>query len=245
MISSKLSLSWEKTNFIIFHSAHKKVDGINELLVYDFKINRVSEVVYLGMHIDQNLKWDKHISYICNNLSKKFHMFYTIRNLLTDQLKKQLYYSLVHSRILYGIEVYGSCSSTLLNKVQTMQNKLLKVLYNLPFRTDTNDMHAKLKLLKVKDIYNVNVLNFVYESVNKCSIVQFQNYFRYHNTLHRHNTRNENNLYPNRIRTKYGETTLHYAGTKLWNSLENEIQNSKSIHIFKKSIKNKFINAYN
>ena len=243
MIASKLSLSWEKTNFIIFHTPQKKVEGINELTVCNFKIKRVSMVVYLGMYIDEHLKWDKHINHICNSLAKNFHMFYTIRNLLTNQLKKQLYYSLVHSRILYGIEVYGACSSILLNKIQIIQNKLLKVLYNLPFRTDTNVMHVEQKLLKVKDIYNVNVLKFVYESINKCSIIQFHNYFHYSNIVRRH--RNENNLYPNRVRTKYGESTLHYAGTQLWNSLDNDIRNSKSIHIFKKSLRNKFINAYN
>ena len=244
LISNKLSLSWDKTNFIIFHPPRKKIEDIQELKVYDFKVKRVSVVVYLGMHIDEHLKWDKHISHICNSLSKNFHMFYTIRNLLTKQLKKQIYYSLVHSRILYGIEVYGACNSTLLKKVQTIQNKLLKVLFNLPFRTDTNKMHAELKLLKVKDIYNVSVLKFTYESVNKCSIIQFQNYFHHHNSLHTHNTRNDNNLYTHRVRTKYGESTLKYTGTQLWNSLARDIQQSKSIFVFKRSLKDKYINSY-
>ena len=245
LISNKLSISWEKTHFVIYHSTKRKAEGIQELSVYNFSIKRVNHVVYLGMRIDEHLKWDKHVGHVCNNLSKNFHMFYTIRNLLTDQLKKQLYYSLVHSRILYGIEIYGACSGTLLNKVIVMQNKLLKILYNRPFRTSTNELHAELKLLKVRDIYNVNILKFVYESINKNSIIQFHDYFLKHHRLHDHDTRNENNLYHRIMNTKYGESTLSFKGTELWNLLDNSIQKSKSIGIFKKCIKEKCLNCYN
>ena len=197
------------------------------------------------MHIDDKLKWDKHVSHICKSLSRNFHMFYSIRTLLPGNLKKQLYYSLVQSRILYGIEVYGACNDTLLNKVQVMQNKLLKVLFNLPYRHNTNQIHSMLKLLKVKDIYNLQVLKFVYESLNKLSIVQFQNYYRYQNNVHNYNIRNQYRLYANqRVRTKYGESTLHYMGTRLWNSIDDDIKVSKSVNIFKKANRNKFINAY-
>ena len=245
LISNKLSLSWDKTNFMVYHSPRKKFEGLHELSIYNHRIERINHIVYLGMHIDENLKWDKHISHICNNLAKNFHMFYSIRNLLTDQLKKQLYYSLVNSRISYGLELYGACSSNLLNKLQTMQNKLLKVLYNLPFRTDTNELHAKLNLLKVKDIYEVNILKFVYESVNRISIAQFHDYFQYQNRIHRHNTRNEHNLYPRRVRTKYGESRLEFTGSRLWNTLDDNIRSSKSLSIFKRSLKNKILLGYN
>ena len=238
-------MSWDKTNFIIFHTPRKKANELQELTVDNFTIKRIKVVTYLGMYIDEHMKWDKHINHICTRLSKNFHMFYTIRNLLTDHLKKQLYYSLVHSRILYGIEVYGSCSSSLLNKIQTLQNKLLKVLYNLPFRTDTNELHSQLKLLKVKDIYNVNVLKFVYESVNDISIVQFRNYFRQQDSIHSYNTRNENVLYPKLTHTKYGDSTLNYVGSQLWNLQERNIKLSSSVHVFKKLLKNKMIISYN
>ena len=245
LISNKLSLSWEKTNFMIFHSPRKNAEFLKELSIHNFAIKRINHIVYLGMHIDEHLKWDKHINHICNNLSKNFHMFYSIRNLLTNQLKKQLYYSLVHSKISYGIEIYGACNITLMNKVQIMQNKLLKVLYNLPFRTDTNDLHANLGLLKIRDIYESRILKFVYESVHKHSISQLKNYYRYQHSIHLHNTRNENDLYLKRIFTKFGESTLHFTGARLWNSLDDNIRKSVSINVFKSSLKNKISSSYN
>ena len=77
---------------------------------------------------------------------------------------------MVYSKIQYGIEIYGYCTSTLLKKIQTLQNKLLKVLYKFPYRMATSQLHYELKLLKVKDIRTANVLKFVYDSLTKRSI---------------------------------------------------------------------------
>ena len=244
LISNKLSLSWEKTFFMIFHSPFKKVEGIDELKVGNFNIKRVNSIVYLGMHLDDQLKWDRHVSHICNCLSRNFHMFYSIRHLLNDNLKKQLYYSLVYSRILYAVEIYGACRDSLLKKVQTLQNKLLKVLFNLPPRTSTNELHTRLKLLKVKDIHNQQVLKFVYESVNKVTILQFHKYYKSQNTVHDHNTRSPKKLYAAIPRNRYGESTLHVTGTQLWNNLSQEIQKCKSSHIFKRAVKQKLLSSY-
>ena len=104
-------------------------------------------------------------------------MFYSIRNLLTDDLKRQLYFSMVYSRIIYGIVIYGVCRNSLMKKIQVLQNKLLKVLYKLPFRTDTDVLHSNLDILKVKDIYKYQAQKFVYETVNKKIIPQFHDYY--------------------------------------------------------------------
>ena len=171
-------------------------------------------------------------------------MFYNIRNILPNHLKRQLYFSLVYSRIQYGIELYGACSKNLLQKVQIIQNKLLKVLYNLPYRTDTNELHSKLKLLMVKDIYHMNILKFVYNSFNKKSIKQFNEYFKKHQTVHLHNTRQHNNLYVKNVKTKYGESMIQYKGAILWNALDPNIQTSSSNYVFKKAIQNSLLSKY-
>ena len=244
LLANKLSLSWEKTNFIIYHTSRKKVEHVKEIKVYEFSIKRVTCVKYLGMYIDDQLKWDQHVNSLCVTLSKNFHMFYSIRDLLNQSLKRQLYYSMVYSRIIYGIVIYGACRSSLLNKVQVLQNKLLKVLYKLPYRTDTNVMHLDLDILKVHDIYKYQIQKFVYESLNKTCIVQFHNYYRYNNDIHHLNTRQQNELYRPRIRTKFGECSLKYHGAVLWNSVNTNIQRSKSADSFKRALRQSIIESY-
>ena len=246
LLANKLSLSWEKTNFIIYHTPKNKllVGNIRDLKVYNFSIKRVNCVKYLGLYIDDQLKWDEHVNYLCNTLSKNFHMFYSIRDILTENLKRQLYFSMVYSRIIYGIVIYGACRDSLLKKVQVLQNKLLKVLYKLPFRSDTDVMHLNLDILKVKDIYKYQIQKFVYESLNKTCIKQFHNFYKHNNTIHQLNTRQQSQLHRARVKTKYGEHSIKYYGAGLWNSLDNNIQQSKSLDIFKKALRKSIINRY-
>ena len=244
LISNKLTLSWEKTFFVIYNSYKKRSDEITELKVYDNEIKRVKSVKYLGMIIDENLSWSSHVKSLCNILSRNFNLFYNIRNIIPDHLKRQIYYSLVYSQIQYGIELYGACSKQLLNKIQTLQNKLLKVLYNLPYRTDTNVIHSSLNILKIDDIRKLNILKFVYEAVNRISIRQFNNYYRFHRDIHNRSSRQNDRLYPERVRTKYGENTLNCIGSKLWNSLEQNIKNSSSLYTFKKVVRLSYIAEY-
>ena len=246
LVANQLSLSWEKTNFIIFHSPKKKIDNITDLKVYENSIKRVKSVKYLGMCIDEELKWDEHVNNLCSTLSRNFSMFYSIRSLLTDDLKRQLYFSMVYSRILYGIVLYGVCRNTLLNKVQVIQNKLLKVLYKLPTRTDTDLLHSNLNFLKVKDICKFQIQIFVYESINKTCIPQFQNYYSFlqdHNE-HRMVTRHRDQLYRAPFSNQYGELRLKRYGAVLWNSLSNSIRNSQSLKTFKKAIRSNIMDTY-
>ena len=171
-------------------------------------------------------------------------MFYSIRDILTKNLKRQLYFSMVYSRIIYGIVIYGACRDSLMKKVQVLQNKLLKVLYKLPFRTDTNVMHKDLDILKVKDIYKYQIQKFVYESLNKTCIVQFHDYYSYNNNVHQMNTRQQNRLKSTRPKTKFGENSLKYYGAVLWNSLDSNIQLSKSLNTFKRALRHSIIQNY-
>ena len=47
--------------------------------------------------------------------------------------------------------------------IQTIQNKLMKLLLKLDPKTPTDELHRGMNILKVSDIYKSNVLNFVNE----------------------------------------------------------------------------------
>ena len=151
---------------------------------------------------------------------------------------------MVYSRIIYGIVIYGACRSSLLKKIQVLQNKLLKVLFKMPFRTDTTKMHLDLDILKVHDIYRYQIQKFVYESLNESCIVQFHKYYRYNNAIHDQNTRQQNELYKPRIKTNYGKSSLRYYGVVLWNRVDIKIRRSTTLDSFKGALRQTIIDSY-
>ena len=76
---------------------------------------------------------------------------------------RQLYYAFIYSRIKYGIELYGSSSASNMNKVQVIQNKLLKMVLKLDRLMATNDLHKNIQILKIDDVRKCNTLGIVNE----------------------------------------------------------------------------------
>ena len=109
--------------------------------------------------------------------------------MVLEKLKKQLYYSFVYSRISYGLEVHGSFNTTLLAKVQVMQNKLFTKLYNKDRRYSINTLHHALKLLQVKDIHEILLLKFIHTVLNGNPVKRFEAYFIKRRQTHDYETR--------------------------------------------------------
>ena len=158
-IENKLTISMEKTNFVLFHTPNKPlVRNVREIATKNMVINRVDAVKYIGVTIDEKLTWNAHVEYVCNSLIKFFGIFKQLRHKVITNIVRQLYHAFIYSKIKYGLEVYGNTSSRNISKLQVMQNKLLKYVMRFDIRTETNLLHTTLDIMKVEDIHENNVL---------------------------------------------------------------------------------------
>ena len=76
LIANKLSLSIDKTMFTVFgcsDSSHVRITVAGNV------VKQVSSCKYLGVYIDQDLKWTVHIDYVYKNLLKYIGIFYKLR----------------------------------------------------------------------------------------------------------------------------------------------------------------------
>ena len=106
-----LTINYSKTCYILFYTT--MLDNIavmdKKLLVSidNINISRVTSSKFLGITIDDFLSFKAHINSVVSKLRSINGMFYNRRKFLTSICRRNLYFALVHSRIAYGIEVYG------------------------------------------------------------------------------------------------------------------------------------------
>ena len=98
-----------------------------------------------------------------------------------------------------------------MSKIQTLQNKLMKMLLQLHYRTPTDDLHAMLNILKVNDMFKTNILSFV----NRCPPV-FYDYFKYQEV--NYDLRFKRLEVPT-FRNNYGMFRVAVQGADLWNNI--------------------------
>jgi len=105
--SNKLSLNYSKSTFMLTKSL-KNNSNPSETCSFQIKINdscfqRTTCAKYLGVLIDSPLDWSSHVQYIKSKLVRASYLFCKIRNVVSVDVLKMLYFSLVHCHLKYFI----------------------------------------------------------------------------------------------------------------------------------------------
>lgn len=203
-------------------------NGMSIEMVHSFK--------YLGVWLDSDLKWIVHIEKLCKKLAQVAGIFKRIAHLLPDETKRQLYYSLFHSHVTYGIAIWGPANTTAIKPLQTIQNKAIKNLFGYRLRTPTALIHTNHNLHTVTSAYTIAACTHIHQILNSCIHSNIE--LSRGEDQHHHYTRRRRNLTVEQINSRtFGQNSALYKATTLYNSLQ---ENLKSLPpaCFKRQLKN-------
>ena len=113
--------------------------------------------------MDARLDFKEYITQLTKKLIKIIGAFKIIKNFIPNNNKMKLYNAYFHSKLNYGIEVYGSCACRYLKKVDILQHKALKVLFKHEPLTSSLFLLNKYKVLSIKDHHNLNIAKFIFQ----------------------------------------------------------------------------------
>ena len=212
-------------------------------------ISERSAIKYLGVMLDSSLTWHSQINLISKKLSRAIGLMYKIRPLVNPRIMKTLYYSLVYPYLIYAVEVWGSADDKVTDILLLLQKRIVQLLTYSNIRQDnfsfksSNPLFFKEKILKIQDIFKMQLVKFIYNCLNKTCCANFHSWFKLTIFLHSHNTRSKyidldksirtNNLFiPTARTTHYGLKLIKVQGPKIWNSISPAIRNSLPIHTF-------------
>ena len=82
-------------------------------------INQNTCVKYLGIMIDDSLKWESQIHKMCSKLASGCWALYHLQKYVDCNTLIMVYYSMIHSHLSYCISSWGSASKTTLNPLVT------------------------------------------------------------------------------------------------------------------------------
>lgn len=238
---NKLALNLEKTNFIYFHIRNK----VNNPLLDPIKINdtiltQKSSIKFLGIIVDEHLNWKNHIVELSNKLSKNLNLIRHIKYLLDSNALQKLYFTLIHSYLTYCTIIWGNTYKSNINKLQILQNKSIRLIFNDIDYTNTTNLFNKFNILKIKNIHKLQSAVFIFKYRHNLlpPLFYLNKFFEILTTKSNLNLRNKENIYIQYASTNTRIFTIKFAGPRFWNSLPHEIKNSNHITSFKKEVKN-------
>ena len=238
---NRLTLNINKTHFIDF----SKIKNPNlKLHLGNTEIVKETKTKYLGIIIQENLKWDEHIKIVIKKLNQQIPLYYFLRKVIPKDKKKLVFKSLSLSIINYGIELFGRCNTKWLRQLQRTQNRLLKILESKPKLYSTSLIHKNSKILKIVEQAKLRLALLNHRVIyNSVSLNVAHKSMRLQAGVHRRNLRNNLNFHVD-INAYQKLNKIVEQSTIVWNDLENQLKSIKNRNKFKESVSIKFLDSY-
>ena len=192
---------------------------------------------FLGVIIDDKLKWNLHILYMKNKIAKSNGILYKIRNFLDRKTLSHLYNSFVFPYLIYGIEVWGNTNAVHLDPIIKIQKKIVRTITFSHYLAHTEPIFDTLNILNFNNlvVHRISLMMFKYsKDLVPLPIVElFTRNYEFHN----HFTRQSQSLHTAVGRNEAIYKTFTFHGIRIWNYISTKISVDVSYASFKHSSK--------
>lgn len=233
-----LTLNTDKTKYIVFtinnaalplslplksHRCQNPTTAICDCPV----ITSTQDIKYLGVILDNNLRFNLHIHMVAKRIRKLIYIFKQLRHVADGSLMRMVYQTLAQSIISYCITSWGGATKTLMLELERAQRVLLKVCFFKPRRFPTVQLYSEADVLSVRQIFILHTVlrqhsNITIDNLNTVSTDR-----RFYTVCK-----------PNVVHTSFAYRFYHFRSGRLYNSINKKLNIAK---FCKNECKNKII----
>ena len=181
--NSAIALTWFETNYMKLNSdkCHLLVSGHH----YEMFVNIGKDIIWesntvklLGITIDKELKFDKHINQVCSTANKKLNVLSRMRSFLSAEKRKIIFKSFIESQFKYCPLTRMFCSQKSNDKINRLHKRSLRIVYN-DFVSSYEELLSKCNSFSIRD-QNIHRLAIeIYKVANGVSTGDFANLFNF------------------------------------------------------------------
>ena len=228
---NKLTLNVKKTKYVNFglKSQTKKIVN-HTVTIGDIRVDRVHSYKYLGITLDANLNFKKHIKLCIKSASYKTLLLSEIRKYITMDAAIRIFKTMILPLIDYGDVLYHETNGVLIQKLQTLQNRCLRICTYKNYHISVQDLQelCTVTILKMRRVMHWTF--FMFKQKNNLEIVNNRQVFtRLHDaTL----------FVTNRPKSEKYKINVLYKGALIWNSMSIEERAVETYDELKKLLKN-------
>lgn len=240
LTSNKLTLNTHKTKFMLVKTG-APADPMNNqfnLTINGNHISRVSSFKYLGITLQENMKWDIHIDSLCQKMYGIASIAKRLGGRIHESTKISLYYAMVNSHLMYMSPVWStSLLQQDLNRLQVAQNQTIRSIFYHEYNAldmDTAQIRQKYKIMNVRQLLLYNEILTIFKI--KKGLLK-SNYRIDLTRTHNYQTRATPRPRAPVPRTNIGAHSIFRKCTEKYFSLNFNLIDSQNIFAFKKSIK--------
>lgn len=136
-------------------------------------LNSTPQNKFLGLQIDDRLKFECHIRNLNKTLSSNCFALRTISRELGKDIARQAYFALIESHLRYGICFWGSCAKQLINTVFVMQKRAVRYMNKAKQRDSCRPLFVASNILTLPSLFILETVSLIHkkyrDTLNRCT----------------------------------------------------------------------------
>ena len=199
--ANELQINPEKSTIIIFPPKLNLPRPEVNFIYNTSSISLCDSAKYLGVIIDSTLNFKPHTLALEKRVLRSVGILSKLRFLFPSSTLLFLYYALVHPHLVYELPIWGSTFVTYLSKLQTLQNKAIRIITNFDLRTPIIPKYRNLKILKITKLYTFEIAKLMHQHSKNSLSSCFSTFFTLLSDIHEktNQVKNKKQLLPSQI----------------------------------------------
>lgn len=225
---NNLIINTVKTVSMNFHLTNNNMQPPS-IQINNIPITNVHETKFLGLWIQDDLKWNTHIFNLSKKLSKSCYAIRILKNSTSHLTVRNAYFAYFHSLLKYGIIFWGNSPAAI--TAFKVQKRVVRIIKGTKKLESCKPIFNKLAILPLPCVYILETLLFVKNKLGTASD------FQPNENIHNYKTRHTSDLHVFSINTTRYQKGVVYSGTQLYNKLPQSIKMMNNINKFKTELK--------
>lgn len=233
---NKLKLNVSKTKLMIIGKDSNISTSLN-ITIDGTEVEKVNSFKYLGVIVDDQLKFNEHIDYLCKKISKKLGFLRRCSNFLTHWSKLTVFNTIVLPHFSYASTVLYLANKTEIERLQVLQNRAMRIILKCSIYTSIDAMLKELNWFKISDLVEIHCMRFLHKIRLNLAPLYCSNKLMKFENVHGHDTRFKHNFILEHKNQKQAQNSVFFKAVVVNNALPENIKESNSISQFMSSIK--------
>ena len=132
---------------MIFRHPNKPENYDLKIKVNGKRLIPSKSVKYLGIVLDPHLNWSFHVDSLAPKLTRAAGMLSKIRHYVPENTLRSIYFGIFASLLTYAAQVWGQFSNKHVSRLQTIQNKAIRIINFGKFRDSVEPLDIDIFLV--------------------------------------------------------------------------------------------------
>ena len=143
-----------------------KLHNKEAIVVHGNQLNNVENEKILGVHIDNNLAFNKHVDAVCGNITSNVALSSRIKQCLPLHAKKLHFNAYIFPIIDYCLNIWGNVPKSQIERINKLQKIAARIILDAPPHSPSQPLFRELGWLTISERVDYNKCTLLYKTVH-------------------------------------------------------------------------------